>query len=918
MGIAQLVTKKTKLIALLISAFCSLLILMSPVGVYASGESYRMTDANTIQGTGGSYNSASSLFTTVQSGTTSARAAIGTLTFTKNDSGAFVSKAVSAQWQAGTTSQSCQMRLSINLNGSNGTISAIPTGGANANTCLDRSGLSKTFTVTNTANPGGNGDENSDEAAAEEETQTCENSAEPAALRFIACPVTDGLVKGVLNIDGVISNFLDFNIEQFECAQTDADCNGQAAQSSTYKAWNSFRILAYSFIFIALLIIVISHAAGMQMLDAYTIKKALPRLVIAVVFIALSWELLLFIVSLVNDLGHWIETILIEPFAAADNQNFGKTLGAVLSGVGLGVAGAAAGAVYLGTLGLAGTGLLLLTAAIGMLIGWIVLGLRVMIITLGIIVAPVAIACMILPATQKVWDMWRKIMTTALLVFPIIMMLIAAGKIAANITPDGFMSVIFYIAPYIMIPFTFKFAGGLVGRLASITNDKSRGVFDRLRNKRGDIYKRNSEELMHGQGTGFRARTLQNVHRRNALMHNGGWSTSEAGKSKFAGAVEAMKNANIAEKLKNDAWQSTGDDDATLIAKTATNRADFIKGYVALGHTETEANIAAGRLENAFGDMGSESMKLAASRARLMSPTAHSVSDNDYSASGRAKLHNDVVNTMLDMEEQGMARDTIISSIRSNQARPEYSFGHSDWIKTFEAAKSQRTANRAAGRSDDPVVGAELARKMDDYAVEQTDPYSLSKANDRSIRSLAHIETERLEEMKQKHGIDVQVTTPSGQKQTVRTLDLTDRAVQQELGSVMGRLDVINGQSPQKAKILADVLMRYTAGPTDKSMQIMQEVEALRAQVANTEQGTPQYQELVLRLQDAHKRYDLSTTVREVARTVFDGSNPQYAEAQQIRREYGGGIQSYAANMTQEQARAARELEEQAKQNQDG
>lgn len=47
-----------------------------------------------------------------------------------------------------------------------------------------------------------------------------------------------------------------------------------------------------------------------------------------------------------------------------------------------------------------------------------------------------------------------------------------------------------YLLPYALIPLTFKFAGGLFATVAGMANDRSKGLFDRARNKRPEKYGR--------------------------------------------------------------------------------------------------------------------------------------------------------------------------------------------------------------------------------------------------------------------------------------------------------------------------------------------------------------------------------------------------------------------------------------------
>jgi hypothetical protein len=80
-----------------------------------------------------------------------------------------------------------------------------------------------------------------------------------------------------------------------------------------------------------------------------------------------------------------------------------------------------------------------------------------------------------------------------LLIYPIIMALLAIGRVFAEIVQgapgtQGLVEVIIklvaYIGPFFLIPAAFKYAGGIFANIAGIVNDKERGPLDRLRKGR--------------------------------------------------------------------------------------------------------------------------------------------------------------------------------------------------------------------------------------------------------------------------------------------------------------------------------------------------------------------------------------------------------------------------------------------------
>ena len=87
-----------------------------------------------------------------------------------------------------------------------------------------------------------------------------------------------------------------------------------SSQVAFKAAWNSFRLLALGIIVIAGLLMIISQALGFELFDAYTIKKTLPRILVAGIGITLSWQLLAFFVTFSNALGIGVRALIYSPF----------------------------------------------------------------------------------------------------------------------------------------------------------------------------------------------------------------------------------------------------------------------------------------------------------------------------------------------------------------------------------------------------------------------------------------------------------------------------------------------------------------------------------------------------------------------------------------------------------------------------
>ncbi|QQS18965.1 hypothetical protein IPL68_02815 [Candidatus Saccharibacteria bacterium] len=173
---------------------------------------------------------------------------------------------------------------------------------------------------------------------------------------------------------------------------------GQATDN-LHNAWASFRNIAIAIIVIAGLTMVISQALGFEFLDAYTIRKLMPRLGVALVGIALSWNLMQFFIELTNDIGSWTHDILVGPFATmpiakVDSSNGVYNWASLLLLIVTGVPKL----YFLGGIGFA---TILLIIGLILLIAFMIFGLRWIVIMLCLLLAPLAIASYVLPGTQK-------------------------------------------------------------------------------------------------------------------------------------------------------------------------------------------------------------------------------------------------------------------------------------------------------------------------------------------------------------------------------------------------------------------------------------------------------------------------------------------------------------------------------------
>lgn len=341
-----------------------------------------------------------------------------------------------------------------------------------------------------------------DEETSVDSSTGCDFGGNP--LTWIICPIVGMLESLIRQVDNFIMTSLDFNTKEVfgDTSKSPTDPANKAAKG--YKiAWSSFRVIATLILLLAGLIMVISQALGFEFLDAYTIKKTLPKLLLAALFINLSWIGMRFVIEFFNTMGVNVRELIYGPFSGPE---FDGTLGG--STLFLANVGAIAGLVFLGPMALLS---FLVTGALAVLVGFIIIIVRNLALIVIIMFAPIAIACWVLPNTQKIWNLWKDNFIGLLFVFPIISAFIAIGRVFSAVSLQGGTSeaggagtisqvvgFVAYFLPYFLLPIAFRLATGVIGTVAGFVNDRNRGAFDKLKKFRGAEAARNTAALKAG------------------------------------------------------------------------------------------------------------------------------------------------------------------------------------------------------------------------------------------------------------------------------------------------------------------------------------------------------------------------------------------------------------------------------------
>lgn len=306
-------------------------------------------------------------------------------------------------------------------------------------------------------------------------------------IGWLVCPLTRHLAKGMDWIYGVISEFL--AVQPLRSTQADP----------LYRTWDISRNLANIGFVIAFLIMIYGQITG-GLMSNYTVKKILPRVVITAILVNASYLICSIGIDLSNILGYSVQDLLTSaqkaitevPMKPITWENATEIIltggtGAFATGV-LGMSaftatgGGIAAAIYL-----------LIPALVGVivsaLVALIVLAMRQAIITILVILAPLAFAAYLLPNTEKWFQRWRETLMTMILMFPIFSVVFGGAQLAgtaiiqnAKSPAVAILGMVVIVAPLVITPMIIKFSGSLLGRIAGMVNNPSKGLIDRTRN----------------------------------------------------------------------------------------------------------------------------------------------------------------------------------------------------------------------------------------------------------------------------------------------------------------------------------------------------------------------------------------------------------------------------------------------------
>jgi hypothetical protein len=347
-------------------------------------------------------------------------------------------------------------------------------------TVKDRDGKTLSDTISIKTNNGIAGDSNKGDPCYAQDT----------GVEWILCPGLAIANSASHALMGAFTHQLPFTMSQLVNNKNNPNNN------NLHDAWAGIRDLASAFLVVIMLIMIFSQAISFGPFDAYTLRKLLPKMVVAIILMQFSWVFLGWVVNSVNYIGHGISALLYAPFGGTDvldsqdtlwnllhNAGIGTTATMILGGwpvliAGLAIGIAALPMVLVGALG----------AVIAFLVGIAALIFRKTLIMICILFAPLALLIWILPGSsmQKYFKTWSDNFTKALMMYPLIMILIASGRIFAWVSGKQdsemiafIMVLVGYFGPLFLLPKTYKWGGSamqLAGNAISKAGTKTSGA----------------------------------------------------------------------------------------------------------------------------------------------------------------------------------------------------------------------------------------------------------------------------------------------------------------------------------------------------------------------------------------------------------------------------------------------------------
>lgn len=308
-------------------------------------------------------------------------------------------------------------------------------------------------------------------------TQTDEEQDEcNMGIPFIGdliCKMVKVVFEGISSMFGAVIDFFGNTGETFD----------RLDSKPTFKtAWESLRNISNIIFVVAFLVVIFQYLTNINVVDAYFIKKFLPRVLIAAILVQASWWIVMEMNAFTSDLGSSIRTIVLQGGGTEISLATGDGAIAQIAG------GFLAGFAFLSPVGMVIVALIVgVILLLILLVCILILAMREALLVLLAILAPLAFASFAVPQLEGTLKKWLNMYIKLLMMYPIMQLLLAVGVIIGNVLGQmgglyqlfGFIA---YFLPFIVLPFTYKMGGNVMGKLvgsAKQLGKNAKGTFDR-------------------------------------------------------------------------------------------------------------------------------------------------------------------------------------------------------------------------------------------------------------------------------------------------------------------------------------------------------------------------------------------------------------------------------------------------------
>jgi hypothetical protein len=259
----------------------------------------------------------------------------------------------------------------------------------------------------------------------DEEKPVCEASPNP--MSWWICAGFNGLAE---LSDWIIEDIV---VPFIRPSQIGLDPNDKFT-GATFQIWSAFRVYGNIILVVLLLIAVFGQAIGGGLVQAYTARKMLPRILIAGIAINISIYVVAFAVDVSIIIGNGIADLITTPLVQTGEFTFNPSTEQILA---INSIAAVLGAIaaFLITSGTAAAivPFLLLFLVLPVFLAIVVIFVTLIILQATImglvIVSPVAFALYCLPNTERYFNLWWDWLFRALLVYPMFMTVVGISDV---------------------------------------------------------------------------------------------------------------------------------------------------------------------------------------------------------------------------------------------------------------------------------------------------------------------------------------------------------------------------------------------------------------------------------------------------------------------------------------------------------